>query len=356
MILRKRYPDLFHGRGRKRNFFEGWYFKIVDPTEKHAFAFIPGIVLGAAEGASHSFLQLVHGTRACCRYLSHPVHAFKARKNAFDVSVGGSRFSLDRLHLQAEDTGVRVRGRIEFRNAVTWPDTVLNPGSMGFYNYIPRMQCYSQVCALDMDLQGSLEVNGDKIDFSGGRGYVEKNWGSAFPHSWIWVQSNNFTKSRASLTCSLAHIPFLMTSFRGFLIGMTVEGRFYPFTTMNRSRCRIEQAGRDVRIRVRNASHTLTLETWTDPKKFILLHGPRDGRMVPLVQENLLGRVKVVLEDGKGNRLFSDEGTCAGIEYGGRQMLVLDGEANPSGWEAGQVLMPVEKVIPWKECREGSRN
>lgn len=330
MILRKRNPDLFHGHGRKSNFFEGWYFKIVDPTEKHTFAFIPGIILGATEGASHSFLQLIHGTKAYYRYLSHPVHAFEAKKNAFDVSVGDNRFSLERLHLQVEDTGIRARGQIDFRNVATWPDTVLNPGSMGFYNYIPRMQCYSQVCALDMDLQGSLEINGDKIDFSGGRGYVEKNWGSAFPYSWIWVQSNNFAKSRTSLTCSLAHIPFLMTSFRGFLIGMTVEGKFFSFTTMNGSRCHIQQAGRDVRIQVRNSTHTLAMETWTDPKKFILLQGPRDGRMVPLVQENLLGRVKVELQDRHGKRVFADEGACAGIEYGGRQMLVLDGEPDPS--------------------------
>jgi len=195
---------------------------------------------------------------------------------------------------------------------------------MGFYNYIPGMQCYSQVCALDMDLQGSLRVNGEEIDFSGGRGYVEKNWGRAFPYSWIWVQSNHFSKGRASLTCSLGHIPFLFSSFRGFLIGFFLEGTFYPFTTMNRSRCRIEQRGRDARIQVQNASHTLSMEIWSPSDKFILLHGPRKGLMVPLVQENLAGKVRVELKETGGKALFSDEGKCAGIEYGGEQMLVLD--------------------------------
>lgn len=41
--------------------------------------------------------------------------------------------------------------------------------------------------------------------------------------------------------------------------------------------------------------------------------------------ENLLGKVKVILLDKKNNTiLFDDEGDYTGIEYGGKQMLVLD--------------------------------
>ena len=323
MTLRTRYPDLFHGHGRSRNFFEGWYFKLVDPGQEQVFAFIPGLFLGNSPQASHSFAQFVHGSQAYFRYLRYPAGAFQAARDSFDVGVGESRFSLEGIDVNLRDDRVSVQGQVQFKKVETWPDTLLNPGSMGFYNYIPRMQCYSQVCALDMELQGKLEINGKEIDFTGGRGYVEKNWGSAFPYSWIWVQSNNFSHGPASLTCSLAHIPFLFTSFRGFLIGFSLEGRFYPFTTMNRSRCWIQRKGRDVFIEVSNKTHTLTMETWTDLDKFILLHGPRDGRMVPLVQENLLGRVQVFLKEG-GKTLFSGEGTCAGIEYGGQQMMVLD--------------------------------
>ena len=36
-------PDLYHGHNQYTNFFEGWYFKIVDATATYALAFIPGV-------------------------------------------------------------------------------------------------------------------------------------------------------------------------------------------------------------------------------------------------------------------------------------------------------------------------
>ena len=330
MLFQARHPDLFHGHQKKRNFFEGWYFKIVDSTQHHVFAFIPGIFLGKEADTCHSFIQVVHGREAYFRYLTFPVESFQAQKNTFAIAVDRNKFSLNNMSLNIKEQSFAARGELNFRNVFNWPDTFLNPGSMGFYNYIPRMQCYSQVCALDMELDGKLLINGTDIDFSGGRGYVEKNWGSAFPYSWIWMQCNNFPSSRAALTCSLGHIPFLWGSFRGFLIALTVEKQFYPFTTMNRSRCRILQTGGDIHMEVQNARYILTLETGTSPEQFVKLHGPRDGKMVPLVQENLQGRVRVELRERGGKVIFADEGGCAGIEYGGRQMLVLD-----EGWQAG---------------------
>ncbi|MFU8795609.1 MAG: hypothetical protein ACNA7Z_09570 [Dethiobacteria bacterium] len=47
--------------------------------------------------------------------------------------------------------------------------------------------------------------------------------------------------------------------------------------------------------------------------------------MIPLVQENLQGDVYVELkEKSSGKTLFADSGKCAGVEYGGEQMLVLN--------------------------------
>ncbi|MCJ7657152.1 MAG: hypothetical protein MUO55_05175, partial [Candidatus Atribacteria bacterium] len=58
---------------------------------------------------------------------------------------------------------------------------------------------------------------------------------------------------------------------------------------------------------------------------FVLLNGPRNGKMIPLVQENLQGKVEVTLLEKKHKKtIFQDEGFCAGIEFGGEQMLVLD--------------------------------
>ena len=54
-------PDMYHGWGKEKNYFEGWYFKIVDPTEQYAFAFIPGISIGQEN--QHAFIQVLDGKK-----------------------------------------------------------------------------------------------------------------------------------------------------------------------------------------------------------------------------------------------------------------------------------------------------
>ncbi len=319
-----RNPDLYHGRLSK-NYFEGWYFKLVDSQMKHAFAFIPGVFYSPTGEYDHAFIQVVDGIKKTYQYERFLTKEFSAAGDNFSVNVGGSSFGRSGLDFNLDGEEARVKGRVGFSNHRGWPDSFLKPGSMGFYNYIPKMQCYAQVCAMDFDLNGSLEINGQSVDFTGGKGYIEKNWGSAFPYSWIWFQCNNFRKAHASLSCSLAHIPFPVSSFRGFLVGLYVGDFFYEFTTMNRSKVEVIQKVPDVAMHLKNRHHSLTIDCETSSEDFILLNGPRGGKMVPLVQENLQGKVTVILKENAGGKvIYEDSGSCAGVEYGGDQMMVLD--------------------------------
>ncbi len=319
-----RNPDLYHGRFGK-NYFEGWYFKLVDSQMKNAFAFIPGVFFSPTGEFDHAFIHVVDGIRRTYGYKRFLTKEFSTARDSFFINVAGSSFGRSGLNINLAGDSAPINGQVDFNNHLDWPDNFLNPGSMGFYNYIPKMQCYAQVCSMDFDLTGSLEINGHPIDFSGGKGYIEKNWGSAFPYSWIWIQCNHFQKMRASLSCSLAHIPFSVTSFRGFLVGLFVNDSFYAFTTMNRSKVEVVQKGTDVTMYFKNRKHTLTIDCETNSADFILLNGPRGDRMVPLVQENLQGEVAVILKDNAGGKIiFEDSGHCAGVEYGGDQMIILD--------------------------------
>jgi tocopherol cyclase len=320
--LRK--PDLYHGRIGK-TYFEGWYFKLVDAKMENSFALIPGVYFSPDPQYSHAFIQIVDGMAKTYRYERFPVKNFSASTKLFSLAVEDNRFGQDGIDINLDRESARLRGQVGFNGHLHWPDNFINPGSMGFYNYILKMQCYSQVCALDFDMSGSLNYNGKVIDFDGGRGYIEKNWGSAFPYSWVWVQCNHFERERASLSCSLAHIPFLFSSFRGFLIGLYVKDIFYEFSTINRSKAEVLQSGTDVTLRVMNKQYSLLIECETESDNYILLNGPRGDKMIPLVQENLQGLVHVELkEKATGKILFADNGRCAGVEYGGEQMLVVD--------------------------------
>jgi len=319
-----RYPDLYHGRLGK-NYFEGWYFKLVNRDMKQAFAFIPGVFFSSVPEHDHAFIQIIDGIKKTYRYERFPTKEFSSASNTFSVAVAGNSFGRNGLSFNLAGSRSAISGKIKFSNHLDWPENFFNPGSMGFYNYILKMQCYSQVCAMDFDLSGSLEINGHLVDYNGGKGYIEKNWGTAFPYSWVWIQCNQFQKERAALSCSLGHIPFPLSSFRGFLVGLYVGSSFYEFTTMNRSKAEVIQKGADLAVHFKNRRYSLTIECETKSEDFILLNGPRGDQMVPLVQENLQGLVRVTLKETSGSRtIYSDSGRCAGVEYGGEQMMVLD--------------------------------
>lgn len=318
-------PDLYHGNNKKYNFFEGWYFKLVDKNMNNVISLIPGIYIGKSKENSHSFIQILQGNKAIYSYKKFTQDKFISQSNnELNIRIANNSFSLKEISLNINDCIDNIIGCVYFKNILKWPDSLLNPGSMGYYNFISFMQCYSQVSVMDMDIQGCLCINGYEIDFSGGKGYVEKNWGSSFPHSWTWVQCNSFKNSKASISCSIGHIPFMFTSFRGFLIGLYIDDKFYKFTTINKSTLNIVQKALDVIITTENKNYKLIIETKTDRENFMLCMGPRDNEMVPLVEENLKGVVKVSLIDKTLSKIiFCDQGLCCGIEYGGDQRIIL---------------------------------
>ncbi|MBL4935473.1 hypothetical protein JK636_06835 [Clostridium sp. YIM B02515] len=311
-------PDIYHGGNKKYNFFEGWYFKIVHPYREITYCFIPGIFLSNKRQYSHSFIQVLKGHESSFNYLTYKRDDFKASSNKFDVSVGNSKFSLNKIEININEQGEKIHGNLEFNNIIKWPDTFINPGSMGFYNYLTFMQCYSHVCAIDGYIKGSLNVNGENIDFTGGEVYIEKNWGKAFPYSYIWVQGNSFNNGSGAITASIGHVPMLFTSFTGFLIGINANNKFYKFTTINKSRLLIRFEEESIILEARNKDYMLKLRGNYKKKDFMNLYAPREDNMVPIARETLQGRLEVTLYDKKTKRkIFNDCCRGAGIEFSG---------------------------------------
>ncbi|MDF2675607.1 MAG: hypothetical protein K0R09_3879, partial [Clostridiales bacterium] len=158
----------------------------------------------------------------------------------------------------------------------------------------------------------------EEIDFTGGKVYIEKNWGKAFPYSYIWVQGNSFEKEQAALSCSIGHIPFPVKSFTGFLIGIHVKGEFYKFTTINNSSLSVDCQEDRVILETHNKRYFLRVEAIYEGNTFIDLLAPRDDNMVPIARETLQGKITVSLYDKKRDELLlSGSSSAAGIEFSG---------------------------------------
>lgn len=327
MIIATRNPDIYHGKKKRKNFFEGWYFKIVQPRTGYTYCFIPGVFIASEEGYSHSFIQVLKGNENDFNYLRFTKDEFSASTSEFNLKVEESSFSLNQININIDKPNEKIFGTLNFYNIIKWPDSVVNPGSMGFYNYLSFMQCYSQVCAVDGCIMGKLSINGEIVDFTGGKLYIEKNWGRSFPYSYIWVQGNSFREGDGSVTCSIGHIPlpFPCRSFTGFLIGIYASGRFYKFTSINRSTLSINCNNEKVIMETKNREYLLRLEASYKQEVFMNLYAPCDGKMIPMASETLNGNLTVTLYDKKRNLIiFNDDCSSAGIELSGNYMGLID--------------------------------
>lgn len=315
-IYQTLHPEIYHGHRKKPPFFEGWYFKFLDASEKFGYAVIPGIFLAEDSSKSHTFVQVLDGMTGHTTYHEYPVETFWAHPKKFEVRIDQNTFSADCISLNINDAQLKLEGELRFENPVPWPVTLTAPGIMGWYAWVPFMECYHGVVSLDHTVRGSLNINGKNITFDNGRGYIEKDWGQAFPAGYIWQQSNHFDLPGTSLTASIALIPFMGRTFPGFLVGFWHHGQLYRLTTYTGAVTEALRITDDhVFWTVRGRRHRI--EMTSTRAEGGLLKAPIKTEMHKRVEETMRARIQVRLSTLDGKLLYTGEGHNAGLEIHG---------------------------------------
>lgn len=307
------HPNCYHGFTAQAPFFEGWYYKLVSADEQVRFAIIPGVYLATDPDESHCFVQVFDSEADEVRYHTYPLEAFKASADTFEVAIGPNTFTAGRISLNIADGLGSLSGSLQFSDLTPWPVGFFSPGAMGWFAWAPRMECYHGVVSMDHSIQGQLKFDGKSLDFSGGRGYIEKDWGQHFPAAWIWGQSNHFDREGISLMVSVAVIPWLGRAFAGFIIGLLHNGVLYRFATYNRSELsEIELTDTEVHLTVSNSTHRLKIQA--ERRGGGLLQAPTEIAMDRRIIETINARVGIRLEDRRGGLIYSGSGRHAGLE------------------------------------------
>lgn len=303
-------PDMYHGWGRQQNYFEGWYFKIVDPKENYVFAIIPGIAM-EPDGKRHAFIQVLDGKACKATYHQFSAEDFQADEQQFGLQLGQDFFSDHRLQLDLPE----LKGQLELQQLYRWPKMLGAPGIMGWYSFVPFMQCYHGVVSMNHHLKGQMEIGGKVINFDGGKGYVEKDWGRSFPSSWIWMQSNHFgSNQNVSIMASVARIPWLGSHFIGYIVGFLLEGRLYRFATYTGAMMKAQLGEEQIDLAFKDRRYQLVIKARKGPGGDLV--SPLSGAMTGKVNESMQARLEVQFFEGK-KLLFEGEGRNAGLEAAG---------------------------------------
>lgn len=308
-------PDIFQGKYKRSSYFEGWYYKLINKTQASAFAVIPGISYGKNGEDSHAFIQVIDAISNKTYYFRFETDDFKASEKSFEIQIGDSLFNAHSINLRLENSEIAIYGHLEFENCIAFPKSFLNPGIMGPFSFLPFMECYHGILNIHHDIKGSLYINSTEIDFSGGYGYLEKDWGKSFPKSWVWLQCNHFKGSKLSVMFSAARIPILNNAFVGFISFIKVGDRLYRFATYTGAKLTELRRYDDLlAIEVKDSSYTLKIKA----KNFEggILKAPQNGKMSRQIIESISANIELELWQGN-SLIIKDSGFNCGLEIEG---------------------------------------
>ncbi len=304
------YPERFQGWGRNSNYFEGWYFKLVDAKGEAVYAFIPGIAMDAS-GAKHAFIQVLDGINREAAYHRFEATDFKPEKNRFAVQLGDNFFAADRIRLNIPG----IEGELLFSELTYWPKFLYAPGIMGWFSFIPFMECYHGIVSLNHQLEGTLRIKGQDVSFDGGKGYTEKDWGRSFPNAWIWLQTNHFEGNPGmSLTASVANIPWIGSHFIGYIVGLLWKGKVYRFATYTGAMMKADLKHGKVFLSFKDRRYRL--EIIAEQTGGAELISPVSGDMKGKVNESIQATVNVHFFE-KERLVFEGDASHGGLEIAG---------------------------------------
>ncbi|TFG65634.1 MAG: hypothetical protein E4H27_10670, partial [Anaerolineales bacterium] len=123
-------PEGYHGHPEQTPFFEGWYFKLVDSTEYHRYAVIPGVSLSQGGDGPHGFIQILDGSTGETEYHIYPLETFAAARDKLEIKIGPNVFNSHGITLDLPETALHIKGHLDFSALQPWPVKWFSPGIM----------------------------------------------------------------------------------------------------------------------------------------------------------------------------------------------------------------------------------
>lgn len=269
---------LFHSTDQTGPYFEGWYFKHQNP-QGQTLALIPAFHIDTG-GRRTASLQVISRDRAW--WLEYPETQLQVSRPPLQVRIGQSGFGCQGLDLHIQRDGLSLHGALRYG-----PFTALQSDIMGPFRFFAGMQCSHGVISMGHPLEGALELNGERLDFSRGIGYIETDRGRSFPSAYLWTQCLWDGPERGSLMLAIATIPLPVGGFTGCICSVLTGGREYRLATYRGARI---EAWSSSGAAIHQGKFRLEAELLSERRQ--PLRAPVEGRMERTIHESLCAEVR----------------------------------------------------------------
>lgn len=281
----------------KKNYFEGWYFKV--QTEEITLAFIPEISYDEEKNCSGS-LQIVCEEKGYFFEYEYP--AKMEMKKGIYIVLGKNVFTDVSIHLDIDEDDLKVKGDIYL------DDIGPSFNVMGILRFFPT-PCNHGILSMEQNLSGKLVFNETEYDFAGGKGYLETDFGHSFPKTYLWSQCNWFEDADCQISMAAVALPIGRHTVMGTYVCICFEGKKYKLATYK---------GAEV-MGYSSSGFTITQGSYTfegqrEGGEPVELKSPIAGKMSGKTKEYLTCTVKYTLKK-RGEVIFSLKSDMASFEY-----------------------------------------
>ena len=284
----------YKGPGRRKAYFEGWYFKL-NLTDETTLSLIPS--LHQQGDVSYASLQwiLAKGQDVRSFALTYPSGSFSLTLKPFRLVLGQSYFSETDIRIQEDELQLSVH----FQNLNQYTGDIMGP----FRWFHTRMPCSHGLLVISGSAQVTLESAQLQGRFKSGL-YVEKDWGDTFPQRYIWCQAG-FPRQNAAFYFSIATVRVDHLSFTGFIANLTLQEKNFTFATWNFSDCKV--LGNPADIRIGLARSDLMAAARIMPQPGVHLNSPVQGMMDSTIFESLSAPLELKIKTLGNSATFFTE-------------------------------------------------
>lgn len=290
---------------KKRNCFEGWYYR--EQSENLTIAFIPALHYDE-EGRMSGSLQVVLPEKSWFITYPHPVNM--NLKDSLFVVLGKNVFTEACIHLDIDEPGLCIKGDIYFDRDFGTKFHVMGP--MGLPVISQMMPCRHRIWVMEQELSGELWINGEAVSFDGGKGYMEEDSGKTFPKSYFWSQCNWFGEKPLRISCAAVELP--LTGSGKTLMGCfaCIDQNGYRLKLATYRGARVEEFSPDG-FRIRQGKYVL--EGWKMEGKPVKLQTPLGSAMSESTEEYPECIVRYRLSHNGEDVLFDEISQRAAYEF-----------------------------------------
>ena len=269
--------------------FIGWYYK--HQADGRTLVIIPG------RSRVGAFIQVI--TDAASFNVSYSLSEFN---DDGILRIGDCSFSSSGIKLCINRDDISVYGDLKYSNLIPIKGDIMGP-----FRFLP-MECRHGVISMKHHVSGEVILNGEKLRFNDGTGYIETDSGHSFPEGYTWIQSNDF-KENCSIMASIAKIPFAGFNFWGCICVVWLDGKEYRLASYRG--VRIVRCEHNV-IKLKQGNYHLSVII--DQREAHSLAAPKSGVMSRVIKESASCPAKFLFTKG-GRTIFSGESICASYEY-----------------------------------------